>query len=200
MPEVAPVLIVGVVAVEVEAELVGGSLGCPSCRGVLGPWGHARERVMRCVDGARLLCPRRAKCRDCEATHVLLPRFCLLRRQDDVAVIGAAIEAKAAGVGHRRVAEQLGLPAGTVRGWLRRFERDGEAIRAHFSRWALALDPVLGRVVPAGSVFADALEAIAIAARARVLRLGPGDAWQIASLLSGGVLLCHTSTPFPGVA
>ena len=27
----------------VEAELVGGLLGCPSCREVLGPWGHARQ-------------------------------------------------------------------------------------------------------------------------------------------------------------
>jgi hypothetical protein len=53
MPEVAPVLIVGVVAVQVEAELVGGRLGCPSCRGVLGAWGHARERVLRGAGAAR---------------------------------------------------------------------------------------------------------------------------------------------------
>src|SRR5450755_4349490 len=38
-------LIVGTELVLVEGELVGGLLGCPSCRGVLGPWGHARERV-----------------------------------------------------------------------------------------------------------------------------------------------------------
>jgi hypothetical protein len=56
-------LIVGTELVLVEAELVGGLLGCPSCREVLGPWGHARERVLRCRSGNRLLRPRRARCR-----------------------------------------------------------------------------------------------------------------------------------------
>jgi hypothetical protein len=57
----------------------------------------------------------------------------------------------------------------------------------------------LGPVVPAGSVLADALEAIAIAARAWVLRFGPGEAWPIASTLSGGRLLSNTSSPFPPI-
>jgi len=35
----------------VEAELLGGLLACPSCRGVLRPWGYARERVTRRVSG-----------------------------------------------------------------------------------------------------------------------------------------------------
>ena len=35
----------------IEAELMSGGLSCPSCRGVLGPWGHARERVLRCAAG-----------------------------------------------------------------------------------------------------------------------------------------------------
>ncbi len=73
----------------VEAELVGGLLGCPSCREVLGPWGHARQRVLRCRAGDRWLRPRRARCRGCAGTHVLLPDVCLLRRQDEVSVIGA---------------------------------------------------------------------------------------------------------------
>ena len=62
----------------VEAELVGGLLGCPSCREVLGPWGHARERVLRCRSGDRLLRPRRARCRGCLGTHVLLPDVVLV--------------------------------------------------------------------------------------------------------------------------
>ena len=70
----------------VEAELVGGLLGCLSCPGVLGPWGHARERVLRCVLGDRLLRPRRARCRGCTGTHVLLPDLALSRRQDEVGV------------------------------------------------------------------------------------------------------------------
>lgn len=115
-------------------------------------------------------------------------------------MIGAAIESWAAGSGHRPIAVGLGLAKDTVRGWLRRFARDAEAIRAHFSRWAFALDPGLGRVAPAASVVADAVEAIGTAVRAWVLRLGPGPAWAVASRLAGGVMLCHTSCPFPAVA
>ena len=183
----------------VEAELVGGRLGCPSCRAVLGPWGHARWRVLRCSAGDRLLRPRRARCRGCAGTHVLVPDVALVRRRDEVAVIGAAIKAKVAGDGHRPIASRLGVPKDTVRGWLRRFaERAGEA-RAHFTRCAVALDPELGPVMPAGSGVADALEAIAVAARAWVLRFGPAAAWTVVSALSGGRLLCNTSSPFPRV-
>jgi Domain of unknown function (DUF6431) len=182
-------LIVCAEQVRVEAELVDGLLGCPSCREVLGPWGHARERVLRCSSGDRLLRPRRARCRGCAGTHVLLPDLALLRRQDEVSVIGAAIEASVAGEGYRRIAGRVGVYADTVRGWLRRFAERAELIRAHFTRCAVWLDPELGSVLPAGSGIADALEAIAVAVRAWVLRFGSGDPWQIASRLSEGLLL-----------
>lgn len=175
----------------VEAELVGGRLACPSCRGVLGPWGHARRRVLRCRSGDRWLRPRRARCRGCLGTHVLLPDLCLLRRQDEVSVIGAAIMASVAGEAYRRIAARLG---DTVRGWLRRFGDRAGLIGSHFTRCAVALDPELGPVMPAGSRVADAVEVIAVAGRAWVLRFGPDDPWQIASRLSGGMLLA-TRTP-----
>lgn len=190
-------LIVCAEQARVESELVGGLLGCPSCEGVLGPWGHARARVLRCSSGDRLLVPRRARCRGCAGTHVLLADVALLRRQDEVAVIGAAIEATVAGQGYRRVAAGLGVPADTVRGWLRRFADRAELVRAHFTRCAVALDPQQGAVLPAGSSVADALEAIAVAARAWVLRFGPGDPWPIASVLSGGVLLATRVPAYP---
>ncbi|MGO9905318.1 MAG: transposase [Solirubrobacteraceae bacterium] len=192
-------LIVCAGQVRVEAELVGGLLGCPSCRAVLGPWGHGRERVLRCSVGDLLLRPRRARCRGCAGTHVLLPGVALLRRRDGVSVIGAAIEAKVAGEGHRQIARRLGVHADTVRGWLRRFAERAARIRAHFTRWAVALDVELGAVLPAGSGIADALEAIAVAVRAWVLRFGPGDPWRIAGVLSGGVLLGNTSSPLAAV-
>jgi hypothetical protein len=166
---------------------------------VLGPWRHGRERVLRCLVGDRLLRPRRARCRGCAGTHVLVPDMALLRRRDEVTVIGVAIEAKVAGEGHRPIARRLGVHADTVRGWLRRFAERAELIRAHFTRWTVALDPEIGAVLPAGSGIADALEAIAVAARAWVLRFGPGDPWRIASVLSGGVLLSNTSSLFPAV-
>jgi transposase-like protein len=187
--------IVGAEVAVVEAELVGGLLGCPSCREVLGPWGYARERVLRCASGDRRIRPRRARCRGCRRTHVLLPRTVLVRRQDEIAVIGAAIEAKVlAGQGFRRIADRLGASAITVRGWLRRFARRAELIRVHFVRCAVALDPELGPVLPAGSGVADALEAIAVAVRAWVLRFGPADRWPLVSWLSGGLLLQHEPT------
>jgi hypothetical protein len=187
-------LIVGAEVALVEAELVGGRLGCPSCRAVLGPWGFARERVLRCRAGDRVLRPRRARCRGCAGTHVLLPEIALARRQDEVAVIGAAIEAKIAGEGFRRIAERLGACPETVRGWLRRFAGRVELIRAHFTRCAVVLDPELGVLLPAGGGIADALEAIAVAVRAWVLRFGPAEPWQLVARLSGGLLLQHEPT------
>lgn len=181
----------------VEAELAAGGLSCPLCRGVLGPWGHARARVLRCLAGDRWLRPRRARCRRCAGTHVLLPEVALLRRRDAVAVIGAAIEATVAGLGYRLIAARLGVPADTVRGWLARFAGRAELVRAHFTRCAVALDPELGAVLPAGSSVADALEAVAVAARAWRLRFGPGEAWPIASVLSGGVLLATRAPAYP---
>lgn len=189
-------LMVCAVEAEVEADLLDGRLQCPGCEGRLGPWGHARMRLVR---GLGWLRPRRSKCRACGRTHVLLADACLLRRRDAVAVIGAALLARVAGEGHRLIAERLEVPKDTVRGWLRRFARDAEAIRGHFSRWAFALDVELGRVVATGGAFADAVSAIGIAARAFVLRLGPRAEWPVVARLSGGVLLCHTSCPFPRV-
>ena len=131
---------------------------------------------------------------------MLLPDLVLLRRQDEVSVIGQAIEAMVAGAGFRSIAGRLGVRAGTVRGWLRRFAERAVLIRTHFTRWAVVLDPELGPIVPAGSQVADALEAIAVAARAWVLRFGPGDPWRIASVLSGGVLLATRTAPLPAVS
>jgi len=187
-------LIVSAEVAAVEADLADGRLGCPSCQVVMGPWGFARERVLRCRDGVLRLRPRRARCRGCAGTHVLLPRIALGRRQDEVSVIGAAIEARIAGDGFRRIAVRLGVCPMTVRGWLRRFGRRAGLIRAHFTRCAVVLDPEVGPVLPAGSGIADALEAIAVAVRAWVLRFGPADPWQVVSRLSGGLLLQHEPT------
>jgi Domain of unknown function (DUF6431) len=184
-----PMLIVSAELAVVEAELAGGGLVCPSCRESLGPWGHARERVLRCRGGDTRLRPRRARCRGCRVTHVLLPQIAVLRRQDEVLVIGTAIVASVAGWGYRRIASGLGVPADTVRGWLRRFSQRAELLRVFFTRCAGVLDPELGPVVPAGSGVADTVEAIATAARAWVLRFGPAEPWQVASRLSAGLLL-----------
>lgn len=187
-------LIVGDDPSLLESELVAGGLACPSCAGMLRRWGFARVRPLRLAGGAcRLLQPRRARCGGCDGTHVLLPDVCLLRRRDEVAVIGEALRLAAGGMGHRPIARRLGVLEDRVRGWMRRFRARVTAIRAHFLAWAVALDPVLGRVQPAGAPVADAVEAIGVAARAFSERFGPRPVWRVAAALSGGGLLANTS-------
>ena len=123
---------------------------------------------------------------------MLLPAWCLLRRADAAAVIGAALAAAAAGSGFRVIARLLGRPAETVRGWLRRFARRAEAVRAFFTVLLArtAPDPVMP--AGAGSVTAGAVSAIAGAAAAicqRWPRLGEVPVWAAASAASGGRLL-----------
>lgn len=174
--------------VEVERRLRAGRLACP-CGGGLSPWGHARERVVR---GVGLLRPRRARCGACRVTHVLLAVSCLVRRADAAEVVGAALRAKAAGQGHRRIAARLGRPASTVRGWLRAFAGNAERVGAVFTALLVELDPLTGPLTPAGSMFADAVQALgacAAAARRRLGVIGAVPAWQLASAVTEGRLL-----------
>ena len=187
----APVVMVGSDPAEVEQRLAAGELVC-RCGGVLSRWGHARPRTVR---GVGLLRPRRVRCAACRVTHVLLVVSCLVRRADAVEVIGAALWAKAAGEGHRPIAARLGRPVSTVRGWLRAFARNAEAVRALCTGLLVELDPLTAPLEPAGSVFADAVEVIgacAAAARRRLGVIGAVSAWQQASALTGGRLLAPT--------
>lgn len=181
----------------VEADLAAGAVACPACGGSLARWSFARCRSLRGEAGPVAVRPRRGRCRSCGKTQVLLPDVALARRVDAVAVIGRALTAAATGLGQRKVAERVGRPASTVRGWLRRFAASAARVAAHFLVWAHVLDPNLGAVRPAGSVLGDALEAIGVAARAASLRQGPRPAWAWASTLSAGKLLSNTNSPWP---
>ena len=162
----------------VERQLAGGELACPSCGGVLGGWGHGVVRRVRVLAGPVVrVRPRRSRCRSCGGTHVLLPAWCLLRRADAAAVIGAALVAAAAGSGFRVIARMLGRPGETVRGWLRRFASRAEAVRGFFTVLLArtAPDPVMP--AGAGSVTAAAVSAIAGGSRrgrGQVAAAGPG--------------------------
>lgn len=185
----------------VDTKLRAGVLACPGCRGPLAPWGHARERVLRGEHGQReRLRPRRARCGWCLKTHVLLPVVCLARRADVVAVIGAALAAKAAGTGHRPIAAGLGRAASTVRGWLRAFAANAGQIQAVFTALLHELDPLAGPAPVSATAFVGAVQvigAVAAAARRRFGVVGTASPWRHASALSGGLLL---ASPVPAGA
>jgi Domain of unknown function (DUF6431) len=176
----------------VERQLGNGELACPSCGGVLGRWGNGVTRPVRQLDGDdELVTPRRSRCRGCLATHVLLPARLLSRRADAGAVIGRALEEKAAGAGHRKIAGLLGRPVSTVRGWLRALARNAVRVRERFTSLAASLvtDPPLP--APAGSLPADAVAAVAAAAAAAAMLPGVGAVarWELASAVTCGLLL-----------
>jgi transposase-like protein len=177
----------------VARRLAGGLICCPACGQPLSRWGHARWRKLRglgtAVAGVRL---RRARCRPCRATHVLLPVSLLLRRADTAEVIGAGLVMAAGGAGHRVVAARLGRPASTVRGWLRRFGERAEAVRVFFTRLLadVAPDPVMpaGAAGPAAAAV-SAVTGAAVAVAERWPHLGKVPVWRAASAASGGLLI-----------
>ena len=189
---------VGLDAASVENDLCAGLLGCPAttCGAVLGPWGWARERLVR---GAGRLRPRRGRCRGCRRTQVLLPASVLLRRADAVTVIGEALVAKAGGAGHRPIATLLDVPPSTVRGWLRRIAAVAEQVLAvlataaaelgtEFTPPAVTVGPVAGVVELLGALSA---------AVARELG-GSCSPWRLAAVLTGGRLLAPTGPELVG--
>lgn len=111
-------------------------------------------------------------------------------------MIGAALIAGQAGMGHRAVADDLGVPAATVRGWLRRFAARAGEIRSHFATLVHLIDASLVTIEPRGSPVADALEAIGVAAEAAARIFGTMPVWWFVSGATGGALLCNTSCPF----
>ena len=182
----------------VERRLAAGEIRCPTCAGVLSPWGWARSRVLRgfAVTVLRVR-PRRVVCPGCRVTHVLLPVAALSRRADLAEVIGAALTAKATGTGLRSIATMLDRHVDTVRGWLRRFTRHAGRLRVLFT--VLLVDTGPDPQVPAesGSSFADAVSAILGARAAMVSRwpvLGTVPPWWIASAVTAGRLIAPAVT------
>lgn len=187
-----PLVTVEADQVRVESRLMGGRFECPDCPGVLAPWGFARSRGVRGVGPLR---PRRARCAGCLVTHVLLPVTVLLRRADAARVIWAGLLTRAAGQGQRKIGLLLGVPASTVRGWLRRLASRLDAVRVHFTLVArrAGVDMVVPKAL--GSPWRDVVAAVGAATEAVTGRfgtagvIGPVTAWQVASSSSGGRLL-----------
>jgi transposase-like protein len=125
----------------------------------------------------------------------LLPDLVLVRRLDDVAVIGRGIALKVmAGVGLRAVAEHLNVPHTTVRTWWRCFQACSPTLVARCSALAVALDGTA--VMLATSVERAALNALQVAWQRAQVRFSEavGDLWQFWSRISGGQALSTNTT------
>lgn len=190
----------------VESRLVAGQIRCPACsQGVLGGWGFARIR--RVVGLAGAVRPRRARCRSCLVTHVLLPITVLLRRGYAAEVIWESLWLRGRGRGHRQIAVQLRVPAATVRGWLRRVGGRLEAVRARFLTVAVQVGIDVGIPDEQRCPWGDVVAAVGAAAAAIRQRFGSAGlvgavtSAQVMVAVSGGRLLSpgwSVAQPAPG--
>lgn len=184
-----------------EAALAAGVLGCPSCgAGRLRRHGHGREREIR-MSGGTTETARfpRGRCRSCGATHMLLPAWAVPRRKDSAGVIArAAVASVLDGTGSRRLGRELGIPAGTVRGWLRRLRLRAGDMRQDATA-ALGVITA-GRdwpcMAPCGSALGDALAAVVACARAAIVRHGFSEG-SLDALL-GRLGIAAALAPAPG--
>ena len=140
----------------VERLLRDGELRCPRCgTGVLGGHGWVPGRWLRQADGLVVLLKahataeeiasgtvaagiRRGRCKQpgCQATHVLAPPALLWRRLDEAALIGTLLEARAEGLGYRRIAGRMGRAAAGALGQAARSRqlregRENQCARRH---------------------------------------------------------------------
>jgi hypothetical protein len=179
-----------------EQDLANGTMRCPrrGCGETLERWGHGRRRHVRGLGADTIdVRPRRARCRGCGATQVLLPAALQPGRADTTEVIGTALARKANGLGYRRIAAALGRSPSTVRRWLRR-ARD----RAHLNRlWQrgakelIRLDAdAFNALASTGNLLLDCLTVLAAAAWWARRRLGIAEpVWTLIGLYIGGRLL-----------
>jgi hypothetical protein len=167
-------------------------LGCPDCGQPLRPWGHARERTVRDLDGTLVrLRPDRTFCIGRDVTHVVLDAGLLPRRAYAAGLIGQALVAAALGSGHRRIARELAVPAGTVRGWIRGARRSAAELRITGIRTVVAFDQdaLPARVRP--DELGCALELLGAAATVLGRRFGlqHTSLWARINVLTRGRLL-----------
>lgn len=179
--------------VVVESRLAGGQVRCPGCPGALRPWGWARAR--RIVGLGESLRPRRGRCGSCRVTHVLLPVTVLARRGYAAVLVWAALVGRGGGAGHRKVAEAVGVPETTVRGWLRRMAARLGSVRELFVAVAVRVGVDVAVPDGLGCPWRDLLGAVGAAVTAVRWRFGDAGLAgtvtpaQVVAAVSGGRLL-----------
>ncbi|MEO8816031.1 MAG: helix-turn-helix domain-containing protein [Mycobacterium sp.] len=134
-------------------------------------------------------------------THVLLPASMLVRRGWSATIVWSALALRGQGWGHRRIAVAVGVPVGTVRGWLRRMAGRLEPVRAVFLAASAAAGIDQPVPVGAGGPWRDMLAAVGAAMAAITARFGP--AGLLGEVTAAGVAVaCSTgrllSPDWPG--
>lgn len=180
----------------VEFQLLGRELTCPLCPGRLRPWGFGVQRRIRYEVPvvSRWFTPRRARCSECAATHILLPPGLAARRADAAAIIADAVELNTVqGAGHRKIAMVLGRPETTVRDWLRTFRANAPAVMTAFAaRVHRATAESLGFwPAPAAVVKADALGMVMAHARVLAHLHHTGEGAVVSLPWHQGALMAH---------
>jgi Domain of unknown function (DUF6431) len=197
---VPPLSIVWLCALDVSAYLAlgrqveVGEHACPACGRQLARWG-GYWRWLR-GSGTHRLWIRHGRCSSCRRSHALLPDCLLERRLDEVEVIGRALVlASVIGLGMRAVAEQLGVPMTTARGWRRRFRVRAAALTAAPVAIAVHLDPAAVLLACDGEPAAtQALSAAGQRAHQRFGECIP-RVWRFWSRISGGQALGTNRSP-----
>jgi hypothetical protein len=119
------------------------------------------------------------------------------RRVDLAVVIGAALEAKVAGVSRRCISARLGVPEGTVRSWFRRFAMLAAGLTQRVLAVAADADPAV-RAPPPGPPVAVAVAAVGVAGAAMASLSGePVDPWRFAVRVTAGELLAAPTRSAP---
>lgn len=192
-----PMLIVFVVEVSVDAFVaVRGRVQtprperCPACGHgwvIFDGW-RSRQTRRGPVDIHRVLCTSEA----CGRSHSCWPDVLVGRRVDLAELIGAALEAKVAGGDqgtNRQIGDRLGVPAATVRGWVRRFAVVAEGLTVQLLAVAADADPMV-RGPPPGSDSRVAVAMVETVAGA-IARLSgePVNRWRFAVKVTAGGLL-----------
>jgi len=179
---------------EANEQLSAARMACLACGHMLAPWGFAHRRSVRGHYGTTQLRPRRARCRGCRTTHVMLPASCLPRRAVTVKIVGQALLAPVNGASHRTIAADLELPADTVRGWIRRATAHASWLREWAPSWPTGSTPNTPSIRPTGTPLGDALEALGNAAAAATRQLGLlAPPWELIAYFTGGRLLTPVS-------
>jgi hypothetical protein len=96
------------------------------------------------------------------------------------------------------VAAQLGVPAGTVRSWLRRARSNAEALYRFGVQTVVALEPDLLPNTPRATTLGNALDALAAAAQATIRSFTPDQParlWPMINVLTRGQLLAPAFSP-----